>query len=181
MRLISYISVMIIPLVIFYITLHALLLRKPVFDLFLKGAKQGLLTVFEIAPSLIGLLVAVGIFRNSGALELICNFLTTVKKLFPFSTSLIPSEILPLSFLKMFSASGANALLFDIFKTYGTDSYIGFTASILLCCTETLFYTISIYFSSIQIKKTRWVVPAGIFLSFVSLILSAWVARFFII
>ncbi len=180
MRLISYISVMIIPLVIFYITLHALLMRKHVFELFLNGAKQGLLTVFEIAPSLIGLLVAVGIFRNSGALDLFCNFLTTVNNSLPFSTLTLPPELLPLTFLKLFSSSGANALLFDIFKKHGTDSYIGFAASVLLCCTETLFYTISIYFTSVQIKKTRWVIPVGILLSLVSLISSAWIARLFV-
>lgn len=176
MKLISYLSMFLIPLVIFYIIVYALLMKKPVFELFLKGAKQGLITVVEIAPSIIGLLVAIGMFRNSGALTLICNLLTSVDNILP-----IPIEVIPLAILKMFSSSGANALLFDIFKNYGTDSYIGFTASILLCCTETLFYTISIYFTSVQIKKTRWVIPAGIFLALVSLILSAWVARIFVI
>ena len=175
MKLISYLSMFLIPLVIFYIIVYALLQKKPVFELFLKGAKQGLITVMEIAPSIIGLLVAVGIFRNSGALDLICKAFAPLKNILPF-----PIEVIPLAILKMFSSSGANALLFDIFKNYGTDSYIGFTASILLCCTETLFYTISIYFTSVQIKKTRWVIPAGIFLALVSLILSAWVAQVFI-
>ena len=175
MKLVSYLSTFLIPLVIFYIIVYALLQKKPVFELFLKGAKQGLITVAEIAPSIIGLLVAVGIFRNSGALDLICSILALLKNILP-----IPIEVIPLAILKMFSASGANALLFDIFKNYGTDSYIGFTASILLCCTETLFYTISIYFTSVQIKKTRWVIPVGIFLALVSLILSAWIARVFI-
>lgn len=175
MKLISYLSTFLIPLVIFYIIIYALLQKKPVFELFLKGAKQGLTTVMEIAPSIIGLLVAVGIFRNSGALELLCNLLTPLKDLLS-----VPLPVIPLAILKMFSSSGANALLFDIFKTYGTDSYTGFTASILLCCTETLFYTISVYFMSINIKKTRWVIPVGILLSLVSLILSAWIARMFI-
>ena len=175
MKLISYLSLFLIPIVIFYIIVYALFQKKPVFELFLDGAKQGLTTVIEIAPSIIGLLVAVGIFRTSGALDLLCNSLAVLKDIIP-----VPIEVIPLAILKMFSSSGANALLFDIFKTYGTDSYIGFTASILLCCTETLFYTISIYFMSVQIKKTRWVIPVGILLSLVSLILSAWVARMFI-
>ncbi|MBR1598677.1 MAG: spore maturation protein [Lachnospiraceae bacterium] len=175
MKLVSYLSMFLIPLVIFYIIVYALLMKKPVFELFLKGAKQGLITVAEIAPSIIGLLVAVGIFRSSGALDLICKGLASLKGILPF-----PIEVIPLAILKMFSSSGANALLFDIYRSYGTDSYIGFTASLLLCCTETLFYTISIYFTSVQIKKTRWVIPAGIFLALVSLILSAWVAQVFI-
>ncbi len=175
MKLISYLSLFLVPLVIFYIVVFALLQKKPVFELFLKGAKQGLITVAEIAPTIIGLLFAVGIFRNSGALSFICNLLKPLEAFLPF-----PIPILPLAILKMFSASGANALLFDIFKNNGTDSYVGFSASILLCCTETLFYTISIYFMSVQIKKTRWVIPVGILLSLVSLILSAWIARVFI-
>ena len=165
MKLISYLSLFLIPLVIFYIIIYAVLQKKPVFELFLKGAKQGLLTVVEIAPTIIGLLVAVGIFRSSGVLDFICNMLKPLENLLPF-----PIQILPLALLKMFSASGANALLFDIFKNYGTDSYVGFSASILLCCTE----------MSVKIKKTRWVVPVGILLSLVSLILSAWIARMYV-
>lgn len=175
MKLISYLSTFLIPFVIFYIILYALFQKTPVFDSFLKGAKRGLLTVFEIAPSIIGLLVAVGIFRSSGALDLICSLLSPLKDIIP-----VPLQVIPLSILKLFSSSGANALLFDIYKTYGTDSYIGFTASILLCCTETLFYTISVYFTSVQIKKTRWVIPVGIILSLVSLLLSSLIARIFV-
>lgn len=175
MKLISYLSMFLIPFVIFYIILFALFQKTPVFESFLKGAKRGLITVCEIAPSIIGLLVAVGIFRNSGALNLLCESLKPLEGILP-----IPLEVLPLALLKMFTSSGANALLFDIYKNYGTDSYIGFTASILLCCTETLFYTVSVYFTSVQIKKTRWVIPVGILLSLVSLLISAWVARIFI-
>jgi spore maturation protein B len=176
MKLISYISLFLIPLVIFYIIIYALFQKKPVFELFLKGAEQGLSTVLSIAPSIIGLLVAVGIFRSSGTLTLLCDLIKPLKTIIPF-----PIQVLPLAILKMFSSSGANALLFDIFKNYGTDSYIGFTASVLLCCTETLFYTISVYFMSVQIKKTRWVIPVGILLSLVSLILSAQIAKMFTI
>ena len=175
MKFISYLSLFLIPMVIFYIIVYAALQKKPVFELFLKGVKQGFLTVVEIAPTIIGLLVAVGIFRSSGVLDFICNMLKPLENLLPF-----PIQILPLALLKMFSASGANALLFDIFKNYGTDSYVGFSASILLCCTETLFYTISVYFMSVKIKKTRWVVPVGILLSLVSLILSALIARMYV-
>ena len=175
MKLISYLSTFMIPLVIFYIITYAVLQKKPVFELFLKGARQGLSTVVEIAPTIIGLLIAVGMFRSSGTLDFMCNLLKPLESILPF-----PIAVLPLAVLKMFSASGANALLFDIFKKYGTDSYIGFTAGILLCCTETLFYTISVYFMSVQIKKTRWVIPVGILLSLVSLLLSAQIARMFI-
>ena len=175
MLLLNFLSILLIPFVIFYIIIYGLLQKKPIFELFIKGGRQGFHTVFEIAPTIVGLLVAIGVFRNSGALDILCNFLT------PLGTFLhLPSPILPLSILKMFSASGANGLLFDLFKTYGTDSYIGFTASILLSCTETLFYTISVYCMSIDVKKTRWIIPSGIVITVFSLFVSAAMARFYL-
>lgn len=174
-KFLNYISVFFIPFILFIIVLYAILEKKPVFDYFTKGAKEGLLVVYRIAPTIIGLFVAIGIFRSSGALDKLCGFLEPAASLLH-----IPGSLLPLSFLKMFSSSGANGLLFDLFKTYGTDSYPGFAASILLSCTETLFYTLSIYYMSISIKKTRWTIPAGILLSIFSLLISCFLATFFL-
>ncbi|MDD5998566.1 MAG: spore maturation protein [Lachnospiraceae bacterium] len=175
MKLLNFISIFFIPFLLFLIVLYGLFQKKPLFDLFTKGAKDGITTVYQIAPTIIGLFVAIGVFRSSGALDLLCNLLAPSASFFH-----IPTPILPLSLLKMFSASGANGLLFDLFKSYGTDSYIGFTASILLSCTETLFYTVSVYYMSVGIKKTRWTIPAGIFLSICSLWISCMLARYFI-
>lgn len=174
MRIFHFLSVFLIPFVMFYILLDALLYKKPAFELFTKGGKQGMQTVVEIAPTIIGLLVAIGVFRNSGALDLLCKLLSPLTDFFH-----IPTALLPLSILKTFSASGANGLLFDIFKTYGTDSYIGFAASILLSCTETLFYTVSVYYMSVDIKKTQWTIPAGVLIAVASLFISLWIARLF--
>ena len=174
MRIFDFLSVFLIPFVIFYIVVDALLYKKPVFELFIKGGKQGIVTVAEIAPTIIGLLVAIGVFRDSGALDLLCEMLSPITKLLH-----IPAALLPLSILKTFSASGANGLLFDIFKTYGTDSFVGFSASILLSCTETLFYTVSVYYMSVDIKKTRWTIPAGIAIACVSLAVSLWICNIF--
>lgn len=175
MKLLNYISIFLIPFIIFYIVLYGISQKKPVFELFLEGCKQGFHTVIEIAPTIIGLFVAIGIFRTSGALDIITKLLAPIGTIFH-----IPAPLIPLSFLKLFSASSANGLLFDIFKTYGTDSYIGFSSSILLSCTETLFYTVSIYFMSVGIKKTRWTIPVGIFLAFISLFISTIIARLFL-
>ena len=149
MKILNFISIFFIPLILFVIVLYAVLQNKPVFDLFTKGAKDGLSTVWNILNPL------------ANALH-------------------IPTPLLPLSLLKLFSASGANGLLFDLFKSYGTDSYIGFSASILLSCTETLFYTISVYYMSIRIKKTRWTIPAGFILAFFSLLVSCMLAGYFL-
>lgn len=174
MKLLNFVSVFFLPFILFVILLYGVLQKKPLFDLFTKGAKDGLTTVYQIAPTILGLFVAIGVFRSSGALDLLCQLLTPAARFLH-----IPTPILPLSLLKMFSASGANGLLFDLFKSYGTDSYIGFTASILLSCTETLFYTVSVYYMSINIKKTRWTIPAGIFLSLCSVWISCLLARYF--
>lgn len=171
MQFISFLSAALIPLTITYIVFYGLACRKPVFELFVQGGKKGLHTVLEIAPTIVGLMTAIGVFRASGALELLCGLLSPVAELVH-----IPTELLPLSLLKLCSASGANGLLFDLFKTCGTDSFIGLAASILLSCTETLFYTVSVYTARVQIRKTRWLIPAGIFIALISLLTSVWLA-----
>ncbi len=171
MNLLDFLSVCMIPLLIFYIVGNGVVQKRPVFEDFTEGAKNGFQIVVEIAPTIVGLIVGVGVLRTSGTLDLIGNTLS------PFATLFhIPTEIIPLSIVKMFSASGANGLLFDLFKEFGTDSQIGFSASVLLSCTETLFYTISLYFMSAGISKSRWTVPAGVLIAIVSLFVSVWVA-----
>lgn len=171
MQILNYLSIFLIPFVIFYILLYALFHKKPAFELFTSGGKKGIEIVIDIAPTIVGFFVAVGVLRSSGTLDLLCRILQ------PFAEVChVPAPILPLSLLKLFSASGSNGLLFDIFKTYGTDSYIGFTASILLGCTETLFYTVAIYYMSVNVKKTRWTIPAGIGIAFFSLLVSSFIA-----
>lgn len=172
MNVLNFLSVCMIPLLIFFIVGNGILCKRPVFEDFTDGAKNGFRIVTEIAPTIVGLIVAVGVLRTSGTLDLIAELLAPVADFLK-----IPSELLPLSIVKMFSASGANGLLFDLFKEYGTDSRIGFSASVLLSCTETLFYTVSVYFMSVGIGKSRWTVPAGILVAVFSLFISVWIAR----
>ena len=101
-------------------------------------------------PTLIGLMVAVGVLRASG-------FLQAVGRLFGGLAGKVgfPSELIPLVFVKMFSSSAATGLVLDIFKTHGPDSYIGTITSIMMSCTETIFYTMSVYFLAAKVTKTR--------------------------
>ena len=124
---------------------------------FLKGAKDGFRTVIQIMPTLVGLMVAVGVLRASG-------FLNAVGKLFGGLTDKIgfPSDLVPLVFVKMFSSSAATGLVLDIFKTYGPDSYIGMITSIMMSCTETIFYTMSVYFLAAKVTKTRHTLPGAL-------------------
>ena len=141
LNVLSNISNIIIPVVIFYVVAYGLIHKRNVYEDFVKGAKDGLRTVIQIMPTLVGLMVAVGVLRSSG-------FLAFVGSLFRGVTDRIgfPSQLMPLVFIKMFSSSAATGLVLDIFKTYGTDSYIGLITSIMMSCTETIFYTMSVYF-----------------------------------
>lgn len=151
MHIFLFISDMIVPLIIFSVVTYGILAKVDVYDTFIKGAKSGFLTVIKIMPTLIGLMMAVGILRASGFLEDISALLGRVTAHIGF-----PGELVPLTVVKMFSSSAATGLLIDAFKEYGTDSYIGLIASISMSCTETIFYTMSVYFMIAKVTKTRY-------------------------
>ncbi len=148
MNLFLYLSNFMIPLVIFYIIGYGLLSKTDIFDAFTKGAADGFKVVLEILPTLIGLLMAIGILRASGALDVMAEWLKPLAELVHF-----PVELLPLTLIKLVSSSAATGLLIDLFKEYGTDSLQGFLGSVILCCSETIFYTLSVYFIATGDKK----------------------------
>ena len=157
MQILLYLTDFIVPLVIFGIVGYGLLMKVPVYDTFIKGAKKGFLTVIKIMPTLVGLMVAVGILRASGFLELIANGIGRFTDRIGF-----PGELVPLTVVKMFSSSAATGLLLDIFKEYGTDSYIGRIASIRMSCTETIFYTMSVYYMTARVTKMRYTLTGAL-------------------
>jgi spore maturation protein B len=140
-----------IPFVIFYIVGYGLLMKIPIFDEFTKGAKDGFKVVIDIMPTLIGLMVGIGIMRASGAFDMLSNLLKPVMSILHF-----PAELVPLVIVKMFSSSAATSLVIDIFKQFGPDSYLGRVTSIIMSCTETIFYTMAVYFMAAKVKKTRY-------------------------
>lgn len=150
-------SNIVIPVIIFYIVAHGLINKVKVYEEFIGGAKDGLTTVVQILPTLVGLMVGVGILRASGFMGFIGGLLGT------FTEKIgIPAEIVPLALVKMFSSSAATGLVLDIFKTHGTDSYIGMLTSILMSCTETIFYTMSVYFMAAKVTKTRYTLAGAL-------------------
>lgn len=157
MQILLYLTDFIVPLVIFGIVGYGLLMKVPVYDTFIKGAKKGFLTVIKIMPTLVGLMVAVGILRASGFLELIANGIGRFTDRIGF-----PGELVPLTVVKMFSSSAATGLLLDIFKEYGTDSYIGRISSISMSCTETIFYTMSVYYMTARVTKMRYTLTGAL-------------------
>lgn len=151
MSFLIYVSDYIMPFIFFYIIGMGLLMKKPVYDDFISGAKDGFKVVIDILPTLIGLMVAIGILRASGALNILSGVLRPLTDRLYF-----PSEAVPLVIIKMFSSSAATSLLLDIFKEHGPDSYLGRLTSIIMSSTETIFYTIAVYFMAAGVKKTRY-------------------------
>lgn len=153
MDIVAFISNLIIPVLIFYVIGYGLLNKVDIFDAFIHGATDGFKVVINILPTLIGLMMAIGLLRASGVLEEFGNIL------FPYMEYIkFPAELVPLSLVKMFSSSAATGLLTDIYKNFGTDSKPGFMASLLMCCSETIFYTISVYFMATGDKEHKPVV-----------------------
>lgn len=167
MQILITLSKYIIPFVICYIVAYGIYHKVKVYEAFIEGVKEGFDLVVDLAPTLIGLLVAVGIFRASGCLDIISKVIA------PVTTHLgIHPEIIPVSLIRIFSSSAATGMMLDIFDTYGPDSTIGLTISIMMSSTETVFYTLSVYFLSIGITKTRWALPGALLCSLTGVIIS---------
>ncbi|MEG2511915.1 MAG: spore maturation protein [Acetivibrio sp.] len=161
MKFLIYISDYMIPFLIFYIVGFGILQKTNVYDEFVDGAKEGLKTVAGIFPTLIGLMMAVGMLRASGGLDMAAMVLEPLMKILHF-----PSELIPLVTVKMFSSSAATGLLLDVYRQYGPDSDLGMLASILMSCSETIFYTMSVYFLSAKVTKTRYTILGALAATF---------------
>lgn len=172
MKMLTYVSDMLIPLIIFFIVGYGMVSGVKVYETFLKGAKDGLRVVADIIPTLVGLMMAVGILRASGFLEMLGTLLG------PFMETIgLPAQIVPLFIVKMFSSSAATGLVLDIFKTSGPDSYVGMLTSILMSCTETIFYTMSVYFLVVKVTKTRFTLSGAMVSTLVGTMVSIILAR----
>lgn len=163
------ISNMLIPALIFYIVAMGLSQKKDIYASFTKGAADGIKTVVGIVPTLIGLMISVGVLRASGFLEAAGAVIGRV--IMNFAAD-FPNELISLFVVKLFSASAATGLALDIFKEYGTDSFAGLATSLALASTETVFYTMSVYFMAARVTKTRWTL-AGALLSTASGLLAS--------
>lgn len=167
MDFLIYMSDYIVPFLIIAILSYGISMKVEVYHTFIQGAESGFRTVIGIMPTLIGLMTAVGILRASGFLEFISKVLGIFTEKIGF-----PGELVPISIVKMFSSSAATGLLIDLYKEFGADSFIGRAASIAMSCTETIFYTMSVYFMSVKIKHTRYTLAGGLLATFAGLVAS---------
>ena len=172
MKIINYFSTAAIPIIIAIIILYGVIERKKVYDIFLKGAKDGIKIVFQLIPTLIGIFVAVGALRNSGILDLIINVISPLTNFLK-----IPSEIMPLALLRPISGSASIGVAVDIMQKYGTDTFIGLVTSTIMGSTETTLYTLAIHTGCVGIKKTRFVLLAALLADLAGIIASVVIWR----
>lgn len=148
-----------------------------VYESFIEGAKEGFGVAINIIPYLVAMLVAIGVFRASGALDMVVNGLGWLIGRLGFNTDFVPA--LPVAFMKPLSGSGARGLMLDAMKTYGVDSFIGRVACTIQGGTETTFYILAVYFGSVGIRKTRYAVTCGLIADIAGAIVAIWLAYLF--
>jgi len=151
------ISLWAIPVILVGIPLVGLLKKVKVYDVFIDGAKEGFNVAVRIIPFLVGILVAIGMFRASGAMDLLTNALRPLMQ-----RTVFPAELVPLVILRTLSGSGSLALTTDIIKRYGADSVISRTAATLYGGSETTFYVLAVYFGAVGVKRTRHAIPSAL-------------------
>ena len=155
----------------------ALYKRANVYEVFIEGAKGGIQTTFMIIPFLVGMLVAIGVLRNSGVLDMVVGTVAWALGAVGINAEFAPS--LPTAIMKSISGSGARALALEVMKTYGVDSFLGRLVSILQGTSDTTFYIIALYFGSVGITKTRYAVTYGLLADFAAIVASIWVGYLF--
>ena len=151
------ISIWAVPVMLVGIALAGIVRKVKVYDVFIEGAKEGFEVAVKIIPFLVGILVAIGMFRASGAMELLLSALRPVATATGF-----PADLIPLAILRSLSGSGSLALTTDIIKTHGPDSLLARMAATMYGSTETTFYVLAVYFGAIGVRRTRHAVPAAL-------------------
>lgn len=173
--MIDRIAVWVLPLAVTLTFAFGTLRGVRTLDCFRQGAKKGLKGVYGIFPTVVALVVAVTILRESGAMELIAAAFSSVAAFLG-----VPEQIIPLGLLTPFSGGGSLSLFRDVLKNEGADSFIGRVASVLMGATDTTFYAVSIYFGSVGIRKTRHTLFAGLAADFTSLVLASFFVKLFL-
>ncbi|WP_026694776.1 spore maturation protein [Peribacillus kribbensis] len=174
MQWLNSISLWIIPLLIGFILIYAVIKKVPAYESFVEGGKEGIGMAFSIIPFLVGMLVAISIFRASGALDAFVDLLR------PFLDKIgVPSEILPLAIIRPISGNAALGMTSDLIAVHGPDSYIGRLAATIQGSTDTTFYVLTVYFGAVGIKKMGDALKVGLLADLVGIAAAILVVTFF--
>ncbi|MDR1617263.1 MAG: spore maturation protein [Syntrophomonadaceae bacterium] len=170
----SVISEWTIPLLLLLIPLYGQFKKIPVYETFVEGAEEGFLTAVKVIPFLVGMMVAVSVFRSSGAMEWLSFLLT------PLAAGIgAPVEVLPMAIMRPLSGSAVLGMASELMKTYGPDSFTGLLASVMQGTTDTTFFVITVYFGSAGIKKFRYAVFTGLTADITGFLASVYICRHF--
>jgi spore maturation protein B len=167
---VTLISTWAIPVIIVFIPLYAVYRRVPAYESFVEGAKDGFGTAVSIIPHLVGMMVAITVFRASGALDLVIGMLRPVLDWFG-----IPGEVLPLAILRPITGAGSLAFTTDLIGQFGPDSMIGRIASTIQGSTDTTLYVLTVYFGAVGIRKAGYALKVGLISDAVGFIASIFV------
>ena len=163
--------------VIIIFIVAALLRRVNVYETFIEGAKDGFSTAVKIIPYLVAILVAVGVFRASGAMDWLIEGIAALVRACGIDDSFVPA--LPTALMKPLSGSGARGLMVDAMETYGADSFVGRLVSVMQGSTDTTFYILAVYFGSVGVRQTRHALPCGLIADFAGLLTAVVVSYMF--
>jgi spore maturation protein B len=172
LRVVNVVSVCAIPALVLFIVVYGAVRKVKIYEAFVEGAKEGFNVGVRIIPYLVAMLVAIGVFRHGGAMDILAAVLSPV-------TSLIgmPAEALPMALMRPLSGSGALGVMSDVINTHGPDSFLGRLVSVMMGSGETTFYVLAVYFGSVAVSRTRHAVPAGIVADLISLLASVWLVN----
>ncbi len=170
--LINGIAVFAIPLLFFVFLGWGIVKRVKVYEVFVEGAKDGFNVAVRIIPYLVAMLAAIGIFRASGAMELLTTLLAPVTRLIG-----MPSEALPMALMRPLSGSGSLGIMTEIMKVHGADSFLGVLVSTMYGSSETTFYVLAVYFGTVAVKNTRHAVPTGLIADLAGMLAAVWICR----
>jgi spore maturation protein SpmA len=171
-RSINALSILAIPFLLSFFPLYAAARGVKVYDEFVEGAKEGFGVILKIIPFLVTMLVAIGMFKGAGGIELLSRLLSPILTPLQF-----PTDLLPLALMRPLSGSGTLALLTDIVHRLGPDNVVSLTAATIYGSTETTFYVAAVYFGAVGIKQTRHAIPAGLLADLTGVIASVIICR----
>jgi spore maturation protein B len=171
-NIVGVISIIAIPALFLFVVIYGMIKKVNVYEVFVEGAKEGFNVGVRIIPYLVAMLVAIGIFRASGAMEILAFIVSPITKLIG-----MPAEVLPMAIIRPLSGSGALGVVSDIIKTHGPGSLIGRMVSVMMGSSETTFYVLAVYFGAVGITRPRQAVLGGIIVDIVAVLVSVMVTH----
>jgi len=170
--LLDWLSILAIPVIIFVFLGYGYVKKVRVYEVFVEGAKEGFNVGVKIIPYLVAMLVAIAMFRASGALEWLTVLVSPITNFIG-----MPPEVLPMAIMRPLSGSGSLGVMTELMQNHGVDWLIGFMSSTMFGSTETTFYVVAVYFGAVNIRKTRYALPAGLLADAAGLITAVQICR----